>query len=87
VTRQVQEANASIVAISRNLEDVSKGTNEIANSAGQASDRASLMSKNIESVSESSGHTEQGASDVQTTSLELARLASALEKTVAQFAL
>lgn len=87
VTKQVQEATVNVVSISRNLQEVSKGTHEIANSAGQASHRASSMTGSIESVKQSSSLTEQCASGVQDTSLELARLAASLEKTVEKFSL
>jgi methyl-accepting chemotaxis protein len=87
VTRQIQEANESVKAIASNLQEISKGTDEIASSASQAASQATRMADNMGNVNQSSSETEQGATGVQVTSQELARLASTLEKAVEQFAL
>ena len=81
----INEINDISNTIATAVEEQTATTNEIARNVQEAAHGGSQVAENIVAVAQAARSTTQGATDTQTASGELARMAAELQKIVAQF--
>ncbi|MEJ2344074.1 MAG: methyl-accepting chemotaxis protein [Gammaproteobacteria bacterium] len=82
---QTRETQTALEAVTREVASITEGTTQIASAAEEQSAVSEDINRNISTISEIAGQTAEGASQTANSSREITKLATDLQKLVAQF--